>query len=86
MNEAGEGQFGRPTTAADGVVRFEDDNLAPGPGNDDGRREAVRPRADDDCVWGGQRTANPSSGLKTLLSVSRVAVSHAAAGRPSRIG
>ena len=32
------------------------------------------------------RTANPARGLNSFLSVVRVAFTHAAAGRPSRIG
>ncbi len=50
VDEAGQRQFGRAHAAADGLVGLEDDDLASGLRQHDGRAQAVRPRTDDDGV------------------------------------
>jgi hypothetical protein len=50
VREAGQRQFGGPRAAADGMVGFEDDDLASGLGQHDRRTQSVGPRTDDDGI------------------------------------
>jgi hypothetical protein len=50
VNKAGEGELGRPYSAADGLFRLEHHDLASGSGKDDGRAQTVRPRTDDNRI------------------------------------
>ena len=50
VGEAGKGELGGPAAAADGVRRLEDDDLAAGSCNLDGRSQAVGAGAYDDRI------------------------------------
>ena len=71
VDEAREGQLGRAAAAADRVRRLEHRDRAPGAGEGDRRRQAVRPGPDDD-------------GAITALGQCRRILPGAAAARPTR--